>query len=304
MIKIYEDYLDEYVIDITNKSRYDYYRYKGNDFAHDKKNDLLLYLYKDEEDGNYYEVEAIGLRPDNWKNKNVRNEYIEEYLDELDTEVSYLANDFIKNELPYYQNESYGYKKESRKRFYEGHTEDGYMGATKWVGDKSHMHLYGKDLASAIRQDLKDNGISGCTVRAGKATYTTTITVTVKGNPNDKLTYDEFLNTDWEDTAFGYNGRFWFSDGSLMYTEYLNADTEAQKELSRKIYDAMVANKTTFDINKHYIDKSYNSIFTQQFIKKLQKINDIVIEFNYDDSNGMVDYFETNFYYDIVVVFK
>lgn len=412
MIKIYEGYLDEYVINITNKSRYDYYRYKGNDFAYDKKNNLLLYLYKDEEDGNYYEVEAIGLRPNNWKNKNVRDEYIEEYLDELNMEISYLANDFIKNELPYYQNESYGYKKESRnrkvngkkrvseskgnkdianempstlvyclnkfeetgktvrkgfwqisnggydlwyeiyyvdepvikcvdgkvmseeeryndlaykvaeyygddyvresknrkvngkKRVNEGHTEDGYMGATKWVGDKSHLHLYGKDLASAIRQDLKDNGISGCTVRAGKATYTTTITITVKGNPNDKLTYDEFLNTDWEDAAFGYGGRFWFSDGPLMYTEYLNADTETQKELSRKIYDVMVANKTTFDINKHYIDKSYNSIFTQQLIKKLQKINDIVIEFNYDDSNGMVDYFETNFYYDIVVVFK
>jgi len=203
-------------------------------------------------------------------------------------------------------NESYRKKNIAKTKIkaYEGHTEDGYMGATKWVGDKSNQHLYGKDLSSAIRQDLKDNGITGCTVRSGRATYTTTITVTVKGTPNDKLTYDEFLKTDWEDAAFGYNGRFWFKDGYLEYVDYLNYDEETQKEISRKIYDIMIEKEKTFNINHHYIDKSYNSVFTQQFIKKLQKINSIIEEFRYDDSNGMVDYFDTNFYYDIVAVFQ
>lgn len=188
---------------------------------------------------------------------------------------------------------------------YEGHTEPGYMGATKWVGDKSHQHLYGKDLASAIRQDLKDNGIRGCTVRSGKATHTTTITVTVKGMPSDKLTYNEFLKTNWEDVAFGYGSRFWFNDGYVEHIDYLNLDPQTKEEITRKIYDTMVGNKKEFNIYTHRVNyETYGCMFKKEFINKLEKINEIVLEYNYDDSNGMVDYFETNFYYDIVAVFQ
>jgi predicted amidohydrolase YtcJ len=39
---------------------------------------------------------------------------------------------------------------------------------------------------------------------------------------------------------------------------------------------------------------------TDEALKRLQKIDAIVSAYRYDCSNSMVDYFDTNFYYDIV----
>ena len=37
-------------------------------------------------------------------------------------------------------------------------------------------------------------------------------------------------------------------------------------------------------------------------LEKIIKINDIITAYRYDASNSMVDYFDTNFYYDINIV--
>ena len=50
-------------------------------------------------------------------------------------------------------------------------------------------------------------------------------------------------------------------------------------------------------INQYHIDK-YNE-FTPSFLRKLEAVNSIIKSFNYDESNAMVDYFNTNFYWDI-----
>lgn len=48
-------------------------------------------------------------------------------------------------------------------------------------------------------------------------------------------------------------------------------------------------------INQYHIAK-YTE-YTPAFLAKLEAVNNIIANYNYDDSNAMVDYFDTNFYW-------
>ena len=63
-------------------------------------------------------------------------------------------------------------------------------------------------------------------------------------------------------------------------------------------YDSAVSGRT--EINHYRIDD--NKIYTEAFRVKLHKINAVLDTYHYDDSNSMVDYFDTNFYRNITVV--
>ena len=52
-------------------------------------------------------------------------------------------------------------------------------------------------------------------------------------------------------------------------------------------------------MNQYHIN-SYTE-YTPEFIAKINAVNAIIRNYNYDDSNSMVDYFDTNFYYDLYV---
>lgn len=86
-------------VDLSNKSRYKYYKYGKRDFAYDTKDCLVLYIVKEpdmpDENGNlvWREIDAIGMRPENWKNKEARDEYLQEYTFNLDD----MASSFIEN---------------------------------------------------------------------------------------------------------------------------------------------------------------------------------------------------------------
>ena len=54
------------------------------------------------------------------------------------------------------------------------------------------------------------------------------------------------------------------------------------------------------EVNQHHISK-YTE-YTTNFANKLKAVNEIIKSYNYDDSNSMVDYFDTNFYYTIKTV--
>jgi len=53
-------------------------------------------------------------------------------------------------------------------------------------------------------------------------------------------------------------------------------------------------------INQYAIEK-YAGKFSPGFLKKIMAVNDCVNSYRYDDSNAMVDYFNSNFYYSITV---
>jgi hypothetical protein len=68
----------------------------------------------------------------------------------------------------------------------------------------------------------------------------------------------------------------------------------------------LTAKVSAYEINKyskaqsinHYHIENYHEIGAA-FIAKLKRIRDIITAYRYDESNSMVDYFDTNFYYDI-----
>lgn len=94
-----------------NDDNIHYYKLDGSEYAYDMKNAVVMFLFKDEdevehfgiEDAPYRVLDTVGLSRDNWNDKPERDEYLRGYKQDLDSETSYLVQDFIQNELPYYQ---------------------------------------------------------------------------------------------------------------------------------------------------------------------------------------------------------
>lgn len=101
-------------VDVNNTSRYDTTEFKDKFFAYDKANNVLIYLFKDDEEVSemgwdnapWRELDSAGLSSDNWNDKESREDYLHAYTFDLDSESSYLVQDFIDNELPYYQSKN------------------------------------------------------------------------------------------------------------------------------------------------------------------------------------------------------
>ena len=98
-------------------------------------------------------------------------------------------------------------KEDAPKKDYSdwaGRFEEGYMGARKWVGSKSHNCLYGADLARAIRADLKAHGVTGVTVRSNRSGYSDSITATIYISKADILDTSQ-VYVGWNDTITVYH---------------------------------------------------------------------------------------------------
>lgn len=177
---------------------------------------------------------------------------------------------------------------------------DGYLGGGAYYGGNSGKSLYGKDLSSAIRESIKAAGIKGVTVRVGKSTYTDDLIVTVRMNPKDIRDFSEFLEDYKIATSHGW---IYYKDGEsvkdIYSEEYWNMDGESQERIRKAaaVYEWEHETQQENSINHHYIEK-YKS-FSDTGLKKLEKINDIILSYRWDESNSMVDYFNTNFYYTI-----
>ena len=94
------------------------YKYEGKTFRYDFQNHLVEYLYKasadeireeqewrdshggrhliDIEDDGFVVVMAVGLREGNWRNKASRNEYLSEWIDDIDEEARILVAEATK----------------------------------------------------------------------------------------------------------------------------------------------------------------------------------------------------------------
>ena len=58
-------------------------------------------LWDIDEDG-YMVLDAVGLRPENWKRKGVRDEYLDGWIAEMAVEFECEMEMFVKYELPHY----------------------------------------------------------------------------------------------------------------------------------------------------------------------------------------------------------
>ena len=85
------------------------------------------------------------------------------------------------------------------------------------------------------------------------------------------------------------------------YSDVFGEKGEWTEKTYRLLEEASRTEINTFahsvNINQYHID-DYEAL-TPEFRAKLHKINSIISAYRYDESNSQVDYFDTNFYYDI-----
>ena len=171
---------------------------------------------------------------------------------------------------------------------------DGYLGGGAVYGSKSNLHLYGTDLAKAIRADLKAAGIKGVTI----ASKNGNIQATLKTSAADVLSLDEFTK---DYTVSGSFGWVHYSDEygcqkTVSLCDFYNLPDELRERIriehATEEYNRDYAHACS--LNHYYLDR-YNG-FTADFMSKVKAVLAIINAYHYDESNSMVDYFNTNFY--------
>lgn len=186
----------------------------------------------------------------------------------------------------------------------------GYMGAVKTEGSKSGVFLYGGDLSKAIKKALQDvltPELKRSDISARVQTYTggQNVTITLKLNRQQYApTLEEFKNEVKNRVKMGKYNWIWAEENGapvqIFHEKYYALSKEAQEkaeELTAEKQKDYEYNADSVQINHYYINKE---IMLNDKAKELVKVaNTVILAFNRDDSNSMVDYFDTNFYYSI-----
>lgn len=174
---------------------------------------------------------------------------------------------------------------------------DGYLGGGAIYGSKSNLNLYGSDLAKAIRQDIKKAGIKGVTIASKHGN----IQATINTNSEDLKTKEQFI--DEYEINPSMNWIYIFDENektkAISTDLYFTMDAQRQEELRKQAaaFEFYKDYEQRQSINHYCIDK-YNG-FSSSGISKIKQVLDIINAYRYDNSNSMVDYFDTNFYIDI-----
>lgn len=87
------------------------YTIQGKTFRYDYDHAVVEWIYKNE-DGKWEVLDGAGLRLENWKNKEARDEYLQEWIMDIEADAEYQMDMFIKYELPLYVTECGGIQKE------------------------------------------------------------------------------------------------------------------------------------------------------------------------------------------------
>lgn len=179
----------------------------------------------------------------------------------------------------------------------------GYLGGGAVYGSKSDKHLYGADLSKAIRDDIKAAGIKGASVRCKTYSGGQSITVTLSLPQSAYVTKEQFA-ADYRIPTSASWIYYEDEDGknqTIHVGKYYSNETSAEEQEKIRIGAAKYAYKceaeSENDLNQYHLDKY--TVYTLQTMETIKKVNSIISAYRYDESNSMVDYFDTNFYYDI-----
>lgn len=180
---------------------------------------------------------------------------------------------------------------------------DGYVGGGAVYGSKSDKHLYGADLSKAIREDIKAAGIKGASVRcksySGGQSITVTLTlpasayVTKQQFAVDYRVSPSFCWIDYEDE----DGKHQTIHIDEYYSDRISAEEQEKIRIGAALYEYKREAESENDLNVYHLDKY--KVYTTETIEIIKKVQAIITAYRYDESNSMVDYFDTNFYYDI-----
>lgn len=197
------------------------------------------------------------------------------------------------------------------KQFYTV-ASDGYMGATKTTGSKSAVYLRDAVLSKEIRKALQDvlaPELSKSDVRVRKESYSMgrSIHITLRLDKNKYApTRDEFKQTVIENVKRQHYNWIQSGEGKEVFHEAYWGMTEEQKRKAEQATAEQQAiwnyDRDTVDINQYHIDTE--DMLTEDGKEIVRVANQVIKAFNYDDSNSQVDYFDTNFYYNLKVEWK
>lgn len=183
-------------------------------------------------------------------------------------------------------------------------TSAGYMGGGAYYGGKSSAGLTGQELKKAIMADVKRAGLRGITCRTGRGGYTDSFRFSVRMSPEDFRREADFVD--------GYDipgGAYWIyykdEDGKPQNVHrdvYYTLPEEDQEKIRRAAALAEYDRETRHrcDLNIYHLDKYTTT--SPAGAAKLRTLRKIIEAYRWDESNGQVDYFSTNFYYDIETV--
>ena len=95
--------------------------------------------------------------------------------------------------------------------------------------------------------------------------------------------------------------RIYTGEEIISTDKYFTLDGKEQQEIREKAarYEYEKATTETHAINHYHVENI--SYLTEQTKSLIQQIISIICSYRYDESNSMVDYFNTNFYYDIAI---
>lgn len=191
---------------------------------------------------------------------------------------------------------------------------DGYLGAIKTTGSKSAVRLRDAELSKQIRQALQEvlaPELSKSDVKVRKESYSMgrTIHITLRLDKNkyaptrdeykqkviDNVKRDKYnwIKADDEDEKGTFHEAYW----SMAEDEKREAEQATAEQQAVWNYD-----RDTTDINQYHIDSE--DMLTEDGKEIIRVANQVIKAFNYDDSNSQVDYFDTNFYYNLKVEWK
>ena len=189
---------------------------------------------------------------------------------------------------------------------------DGYMGAIKTTGSKSQVYLRDAELSKQIRQALQGvlaPELSKSDVRVRKESYSMgrSIHITLRLDKNKYApTRDEYKAIVIENVKRQRYNWIQNGDGKDVFHEVYWGMTDEEKRKAEQATAEQEAiwnyDRDTTDINQYHIDKE--DMLTEDGKKIVEVANQVIKAFNYDDSNAQVDYFDTNFYYNLKVEWK
>lgn len=164
----------------------------------------------------------------------------------------------------------------------------------------------GAEFAAVIRADLKRRGVTGVTIRAGKATHTDTIRATITMKPEDFRSAEEAAARDgWRSFFRAQNfgvtvGGVYYHSAGHNYIDcgcpYTDDSEESNFPILRGYFFDRIQN---FRFNQYHMEPEKNTEITAAALERLTAIVRIINSYNWDNSDSMTDYFDVGFYLDI-----
>lgn len=189
---------------------------------------------------------------------------------------------------------------------------DGYMGAIKTTGSKSQVRLGDAELSKQIRQALQGvlaPELSKSDVKVRKESYSMgrTIHITLRLDKSKYVpTREEYKQIVIENVKRQHYNWIQSGEGKELFHEAYWGMTDEQKRKAEQATAEQQAiwnyDRDTVDINQYHIDKE--DMLNDDGKEIVRVANQVIKAFNYDDSNAQVDYFDTNFYYNLKVEWK